>query len=511
MFLIQTYALRRHRYYWQWVLHPSLKKLKELLHAWDWDDMDGVIKRVSLELSNQRYSKRQNIKFDIFFSDIDQTHQIHQLVNLISVECCETLFHQIKAPFAMRDDDYFRFQISEKILHIIKQAKNTSDPGQFITFMLSQTRLELQSFKEPRVICIEPESLCKFPTHSIWMLGFASETWRRQLPSRYLSTDTIQSDKEPNAIRIAFGAWALESPQLIGASFSSQINDLQNHPIDTIKTTIESIPRLISKQKQFVRQPLGQLKATQSLALSPSSLQLYQRCPYAFYLKQMIKISTQDPPADYQVFGTIIHELIEKIAKKEITDQMGVSIFLKQRLNPLMAKMMETKILNEWSIEDIVSWIQSFQGNILTEYELNETIQNIQLKGRADLIFMDETSVEVIDIKSGKLPTKKDIGRYDYIQLGVYLLLIEKVFKTPNMKASLIAKDQHFSTPIDSNNDAFSEHMSGLKTHIFKLVDLISSGKFDPTDAVSDARLMQQQCRVCEFYHICHFRERHHR
>ena len=53
----------------------------------------------------------------------------------------------------------------------------------------------------------------------------------------------------------------------------------------------------------------------------------------------------------------------------------------------------------------------------------------IQLNGRADLIIKQAHNIEVIDIKSGQFPTSKKINQYDYIQLGIYALMIENDYK----------------------------------------------------------------------------------
>ena len=222
-------------------------------------------------------------------------------------------------------------------------------------------------------------------------------------------------------------------------------------------------------------------------------------------------ISNNDPASEYQLFGVLIHELIEKVAKKEIINADEVKAYISSKLNTLMAIIMKTKFNEEWNITEVTSWVNQFSGEIYTEHELSETIQGIPLKGRADIIFSSNESIEVVDVKSGKLPTAKEIKTYEYIQLGVYLLLIEKAFKKTTLKASLLAKDQHFSTPIDYENEAFSDYMSGLKKHLVKLFNQLSESKFNPADALSDPRFTKNQCRVCEYYYVCHFKDRHQR
>ena len=284
-----------------WIKNQTLDGLYELLLAWDWNDMENIFKRVSLEISGQQYARHKKKSFQSLLYDIDETHQIFQLLKLKDLDGLIELFHQIKAPFAINDEQYLEFQISEKISHLLNQAKLKSNPDSYIIFMLSETLVEQQSFEEPRVICIEPESICKFPSHLLWVLGLGHESWRKKQTSNYLSTDSIYVDQDRNAIRNYFAIWALKSQQLLGGSFSIQYNDQENHPLETIKSNRLFVQPNEIKKDAFQRTPMTNLKPNISTAFSPSSLQLFQRCPYAFYLKKIIGISMDEPETEYQM------------------------------------------------------------------------------------------------------------------------------------------------------------------------------------------------------------------
>ena len=47
----------------------------------------------------------------------------------------------------------------------------------YVEFMLEQQTIDAKTFEEPKIIYIEPESLGKAPSHSLWVMGLGNETW----------------------------------------------------------------------------------------------------------------------------------------------------------------------------------------------------------------------------------------------------------------------------------------------------------------------------------------------
>ena len=106
---------------------------------------------------------------------------------------------------------------------------------------------------------------------------------------------------------------------------------------------------------------------------------------------------------------------------------------------------MNSKIQTEWPMDDIQSILKKYSGSIETEKNVGIEFNGIQLNGRADLIIKQAHNIEVIDNNSGQFPTSKNINQYDYIQLGIYALMIENDYKDHTIKASLIGKDANIS------------------------------------------------------------------
>ena len=107
------------------------------------------------------------------------------------------------------------------------------------------------------------------------------------------------------------------------------------------------------------------------------------------------------------------------------------------------------------------------------------------------MIIKQAHNIEVIDIKSGQFPTSKNINQYDYIQLGIYALMIENDYKDHTIKASLIGKDAKYKPMIDSESSEFHAYKQGLIRYITQLFDGLAHHKYQPDDALSSPKKQQ--------------------
>src|SRR3989344_1291569 len=100
-----------------------------------------------------------------------------------------------------------------------------------------------------------------------------------------------------------------------------------------------------------------------SLNLSPSSINIYYQSPLLFYLKYIAKAPDDTPvPVCYGLSGNIVHECLEKYAKKEI-DRDGAY----------------SHLLTKWEKQNLYSH-QDVHGNLLNPMEyLNAVIKGIEL------------------------------------------------------------------------------------------------------------------------------------
>ena len=489
-----------------WVKKPSIEQFNRLIHAWDWPDIGLVKEKVTSLLANKPYKKQRSLMSEFF----TENECAKQLLEISSVHQIKSLFDEWDVHYGLDDNDYFQYQSHQFICSILDSAEKESNPVGYVEFMLEQQTIDAKTFEEPKIICIEPESLGKVPSHSLWVMGLGNETWKSMPSQHYLTSDAPSTESEYKAIRSSYAAWCLSHPQLVGASYAQTVNDRENHLLDGLECEVVRFKSPYEKDQPFKRSSMPTTPCN-PLPMSPSSLALYQRCPYAYYIKHHLKISSKAPASEYQVVGFLIHDIVEKLATNELKDMHDIQVYLDKEFNPLMAKVMENTIDSDWPIKDIASFFTSHDGLIETEKNLVGVVDGIQLKGRADLILSSQTGIEVMDVKSGKVPTKKDIDTYDYIQLGVYGLLLKMANPKKPIKASLLSKGPKRQTPMDMADDKYDAYEQGLMQYLKQLLNGLKQSKFSVEDAMSSDKETANLCRVCDYYHACHKKERHQR
>jgi hypothetical protein len=149
------------------------------------------------------------------------------------------------------------------------------------------------------------------------------------------------------------------------------------------------------------------------LNLSPSSLNIYYQSPLLFYLKYIAKVPDDTPvPVCYGLSGNIVHECLEKYAKKELDRDGAYVHFLtqwtKQNLNShrdIYCNLLNPQEYLRAMIRGI-EIIDQHEGHICEEIitfplKENETIK-IGMKGIIDLQATEKESKQqvILDYKT---------------------------------------------------------------------------------------------------------------
>lgn len=489
-----------------WVNAPSLEQFNRLIHALDWPDLNIVKKNVAGMLALTPYKK----ELPLTLTYCEGNEKVQKLLALRSISDIKHMVVEWEYPYGLDDDAYFQYQCHQIICNLLDAAEKQAHPMRFIQFMLDHQTIDAKTFEDPNIICITPESLGKVPSHSLWVMGMGNETWKPLASQPYLTSEGPSQEPEINAIRQSYATWCLSHPHLMGVSVPLNINDRENHVLDGLRCELRRIQCVPQKESPLRRKPMT-TSPVAPLPMSPSSLALYQRCPYAYYIKHHLRISSHAPASEYQMVGFLVHNIVEKLATKELMSLQDIQSYLDKEYNPLMAKVMENTLALHWPIEDITSFFKPYEGCVETEKELSGTMEGIELKGRVDIIITGESTIEIVDIKSGSVPTKKDLETYDYIQLGVYAILLKLTHSTQSLKASLLSKGPKIQTPLDTSDQQYMSYEQGLIQHLRQLLNGLKQAKFGIEHAMSSEKEIANQCRVCDFYHACHKRDRHQR
>lgn len=247
------------------------------------------------------------------------------------------------------------------------------------------------------------------------------------IPSRFLSR--IEAVLQANDIQ-----WEIQTPRL------AQLMDTPN--------VFERIERPTPKP------PV----TTRPKKLSVTNIELLMRNPYAIYAKYILNLYPLDELEcieDHQVYGSAIHAVFENFLKESpyFTDSKELAEQIKIQLEK--ANMSDYSIaFFESKIEKIASFlveIQKHRQNSTKEI-IPETTGEITLLledgtpftlfCKADRIdILKDNSIEIIDYKTGSLPTFNDIKNGFSPQLPLEALIVQKngftnISPTSNIKLS---------------------------------------------------------------------------
>ena len=179
---------------------------------------------------------------------------------------------------------------------------------------------------------------------------------------------------------------------------------------------------------------------------SPSSINIYKRCPRKYYLHYILKRPTK--PSIHLYRGSIVHSAINQFEK------LGIKSAIDTDFQPLRVKL-HSIFKNEWkkqvqdirklnlqkeellsfyteSLQMLDNWLQEF----ISEYIRGPPQKKVELKlfsspeysvmGIVDVIKEDGTGIAIIDYKTAKDPVISDEYK---LQLALYALLYEETFK----------------------------------------------------------------------------------
>lgn len=163
-----------------------------------------------------------------------------------------------------------------------------------------------------------------------------------------------------------------------------------------------------------------------------SDCQYLLNSPYIFYLKNIAHLKPLQPlslQTDAVNFGIMIHDLLNRIAADSISSNFSRS---KSLLNFMLKKYMQSAFaLSFWQkrAENILSYFhddlkKSGQLNgIVTEipgsFILKHQGVEIEIKGRSDRINIYPNQLEIIDYKTGQVPTQKAVELNQAPQLSL--------------------------------------------------------------------------------------------
>jgi ATP-dependent helicase/DNAse subunit B len=186
--------------------------------------------------------------------------------------------------------------------------------------------------------------------------------------------------------------------------------------------------------------------------ISVTKLDKYIKCPFVFYIEEILKISPLEEPTyelDSATFGKVIHSIMKevfKVGKKDISNiEKDVyysleKILKKERLKPFWKDFIKNKInfIIGSIMKEETSLMNVFPEILYTEKSIKAEIipSKLRLKGKIDRVDIDKNGNNflVIDYKTGSRVSNfiTDTNKLRSLQLALYAKMV--LLENPQLK-----------------------------------------------------------------------------
>jgi len=457
------------------------------------------------------------------------------------------------------------------------------DLGFFYSVMLDGFNKPMQSYVEGarsgvRVMPMSQLPLCQWQW--VWIMGASDGA----LPHRIVPTifcphslypalqwPTLQSEEDLALMGLA--SWIMASQSRVTISYALKYGSKDAFRSDVVdkvcdyftwpvlpQNVISVMPTLSPKQETTL--PMLMPMAFEAKAMSVTSLETYQSCPFRYYLKYCLKVSPiESVSEDIQasIWGQLIHEIFEMYYTS--IRPLGYSEYAGHNRELLFEVAREAfEAVSQptfyWDLKRDLLFGNDVQLGLLDAFLANEDRQSIglfpvkmeyafsnvdmhlnddavlKLSGKIDAVLSDTArrAVAVLDYKTGKtVPAAVDVKEFRTLQLPIYMWIIEKQMPTTTCVAGLIYHVRHpkeLSRHVVAVSESGRDFFDLGRKRPFKLEDgygpklvdtltriyaLMRSGYFSPQlhsdlDHVNKNR--SSVCQYCDYVLVCQYSKR---
>ena len=184
------------------------------------------------------------------------------------------------------------------------------------------------------------------------------------------------------------------------------------------------------------------------LTLSYSSLDTYYRCPFSYYIGNILKLNVYEETF-YQLIGTLFHSVLEKISDSKLSyEELFEEEKSKLKSDFTNQELFFLQKLKE-ELKFIVDIIQNQENFTNLHNELHEERVYTNIEGSIKITFTgiidkikyketnDETIIAIIDYKTGNPNLDLTTIKYGIgMQLPIYLYLAKNSKKLKNIKVA---------------------------------------------------------------------------
>lgn len=223
------------------------------------------------------------------------------------------------------------------------------------------------------------------------------------------------------------------------------------------------------------------------LELSTTEIELYDRCPYEFYLERVLKI--RSPFGPQIAFGSLLHQLFNTYYQAKLSGDKVTLVELKERLETSWSdrgyrtaeEATMAKALAEETLENFFKREKLMKRNLRSSEEsFGITIEEAKLKlrGRIDASFETPEGIEVRDFKTGR---KRDAEKISAdakksLQLRTYALAIQDITGTAPARVVL----DYVVTGVEGETELSATILKNHRAKLAQIADKIRKKEFAP-------------------------------
>ena len=210
--------------------------------------------------------------------------------------------------------------------------------------------------------------------------------------------------------------------------------------------------------------------------LTPTSLKTLLTCPRKYYFSKILKI--EDNSEGELNFGSIFHDAIEEIVKNkdninssdeyynELMNQIYLRFNTKKEIFEVRTKWEDS--IKEFCKNDFEK--MKYSNQIVEKWLNNFEIDNIPLSAKIDRIDLNETSITLIDYKTGKIENVlKD--KFDF-QLTFYYLWAKKNYPNKKITTAYYNMQNAKFIEVSPKIDELKEAISNIITYATQTEDI---------------------------------------
>jgi RecB family exonuclease len=160
--------------------------------------------------------------------------------------------------------------------------------------------------------------------------------------------------------------------------------------------------------------------------LSPSAIRLLIQNPYGFYVSYVLKIKSIVQKSLKTEQGILLHDLL-----KQLFDQDDVSEHMIDHLLLPIGDTYDERLFKFYAKSAMMFTIQNpYAHHRLTEWECQYPLSHgVTLKARIDRLDIFDDHIQVIDYKTGQIPTLKSMNEFKEPQMPLLSLITAHHFQ----------------------------------------------------------------------------------